>query len=281
MLTQAPCVKNSGTAQSRRLRDPKAFQFKRVACVRTKRAMSPARRTKQPSQEEETDPNDSRISTAEQQAYWAQQTTDDNGMLGGYPQVSRVDVQFSLTFLRKLRRTHPPSGKNADAGDPKAKYMFRRCLESGAGIGRVTVNLLAPLCETIDIIEPMEIFTAVLTAPEAPLVKSRQLRRVYNVPLQDWTAESKPSYQRDEPQQQNGTELGKEGQYDLIFNQWCLNYLSNPHLIRYFRSLIPLLAPDGWIIVKENISTAAAGADTWWEEDSSVTRSDRKFPAVL
>ncbi|KIW23371.1 uncharacterized protein PV07_11577 [Cladophialophora immunda] len=236
--------------------------------------------------------NDARMSTAEQLEFWAQQSVDDNGMLGGFAHVSRVDIQFSRNFLAKLRRLHPTSTQQklssaGSTGQQTTKFAFRHCLESGAGIGRVTLNLLAFVCERIDIIEPIERFTATLTLPDSPLVRSGQLRRVYNVPLQDWTAESMPSYDAAKAVSADSTSdveestIEQEGRYDLIWNQWCLNFLSSPDLVRYLRSLIPLLAPDGWIIVKDNISTAAGGADMFWEEDSSVTRSDRHFRACF
>ncbi|KAJ9613065.1 hypothetical protein H2200_003006 [Cladophialophora chaetospira] len=229
-------------------------------------------------EETEENHNDSRITTAEQKEYWAQQSVDDDGMLGGYPQVSRVDIQFSRNFLHKLRRLHPTSDSNSRSSEQESKYAFRSCLEVGAGIGRVTLGLLSSISEKIDIVEPMEKFTAGLTARDSPLVKSGQLRRVYNVSLQDWTADLAPSYDADLGNDAQG-EMPSEARerYDLIWNQWCLNYLPNPALVRYFSSLIPLLAPDGWIIVKENISTADGGADTFWEEDSSVTRTDANF----
>lgn len=222
--------------------------------------------------------NDARITTAEQNEYWAQQSVDDNGMLGGYPQVSRVDIQFSRNFLHKLRRLHPASERTSRSSDEKTKYAFGNCLEVGAGIGRVTLGLLSSICGKIDIVEPLERFTAVLTAQDSPIVKSGQLRRVYNVSLQDWTADSTPSYEVGlDADGEVESPNEKKVRYDLIWNQWCLNYLPNPALVRYFRSLIPLLAPDGWIIVKENISTADGGEDTFWEEDSSVTRTDANF----
>ncbi|EXJ60309.1 hypothetical protein A1O7_04461 [Cladophialophora yegresii CBS 114405] len=217
--------------------------------------------------------NDARISTAEQREYWAQQSVDDNGMLGGFAHVSRVDIQFSRNFMSKLRRLHPVSvdGKSSLTGSPNqktTKYPFRYCLEAGAGIGRVTRNLLASICEKIDVVEPIEKFTAMLTASDSPLIQSGQLRRVYNVPLQEWTAES---ILTDDFTVQN------EGRYDLVWNQWCLDYLSSPDLVRYLKQLIHLLAPDGYIIVKENLSTAAGGEDIFWEENSSISRSDRHF----
>nr|KAK5440843.1 hypothetical protein LTR18_007447 [Exophiala xenobiotica] len=272
---------------------------------------------------------DSRISIPDQLAYWAQISADDNGMLGGYPQISRIDIQFSRTFLRKLQRMYPGSvpGLGSDGNDDDndnmsgrtrgrgrgatgatttkettttttttKKYAFRHCLETGAGIGRVTFNLLAGMCERIDIIEPIEKFTDVLTDRDSPIVKAGQLRRVWNVPLQEWTQQQQQQHMDSNTdanadatyetraatgEKENGKEGGggEEGRYDLIYNQWCLNHLTFESLVRYFASLIPLLAKGGWIIVKENLSTEVSGGDTFWEEDSSVARSDGNWRA--
>ncbi|KAK6368135.1 hypothetical protein LTS17_009876 [Exophiala oligosperma] len=238
----------------------------------------------------DTNPDDSKISTADQLAYWNQISADEDGMLGGYPQVSRIDIQFSRTFLGKLRRLYPPATKTTTT---TTTYPFTRCLETGAGIGRVTLNLLSTICERIDIIEPIEKFTNVLTVSDSPLVKSGQLRRVYNVPLQDWTVETSPSWQASNdtsPPPPTTTTTATDDttitptptknkadrphKYDLIWNQWCLSHLS-------FDALIPLLAADGWIIAKENLSTNAFGTDTYYEEDSTVTRSDQNWRAAF
>ncbi|OAP63382.1 hypothetical protein AYL99_02609 [Fonsecaea erecta] len=279
-------------------------------------------------QQQTTDENDARVSAAGQIEYWGRQSVDVDGMLGGYGHLSRVDIQFSRNFLAKLRRLYPPvssarsrgdggSGSNKESsssssaslstGDSSTgtgtgtsptksptKYVFRSCLETGAGIGRVTLNLLASQCETIDVVEPVEKFTARLTAPDAPLVKSGQLRRVYNLPLQNWTPESLPSWENSTPPPpttngeppiiEHGSEGARPGRYDLVWNQWCLDFLSSHELVRYFRSLIPLLAaPDGWIIVKQNVSTAGdkGDQDTFWEDECSVTRSDRHLRALF
>jgi hypothetical protein len=41
--------------------------------------------------------------------------------------------------------------------------------------------------------------------------------------------------------------------YDLIWNQWCLGHLTDRQLVAYLRRLIPILKPQGWIVVKENV----------------------------
>lgn len=234
---------------------------------------------------------DSQISIPNQVSYWQNINPDVTGMLGGFPQVSRIDVQFSRNFIQKLRRldakngvkveSQPQSQAASDSTEnPMKSFAFQHALEPGAGIGRVTLNLLAPLCAKIDIIEPIEKFTAVLTAPESPLVRDNQLERVWNLPLQEWTIEAKPSFRHPSSNKVEDAEDEDEvarPTYDLIFNQWCLNHLSLPSLEAYFKSLIPLLLPGGWIIVKENLSTEAFGADVFDAEDSSVTRSDANW----
>src|SRR5690242_19754364 len=49
-------------------------------------------------------PPDSQIDRATSLAYWGSTSADVNGMLGGYPQVSGIDLRGSRAFLAKLRR---------------------------------------------------------------------------------------------------------------------------------------------------------------------------------
>lgn len=240
-----------------------------------------------PRNEAESDPSteteanaaatDHPISVPDQVAYWSTITPSVDGMLGGFPQVSRIDLQFSRNFLRKLRRLEQAGRAETDANAPSGQpgYAFEYCLEPGAGIGRVTINLLAALCSKIDVIEPIKRFTEVLTADDSPVVRSGQLQRVYNVPLQEWTADSLPSYSARTDTSPAATP--PTGRYDLVYNQWCLNHLSMADLVSYFTRLIPLLRPNGWIVVKENLSTNAFGKDIFDDEDSSVTRSDQNW----
>jgi len=233
---------------------------------------------------------DGQISIPDQVSYWQRISPDVTGMLGGFPRVSRIDIQFSRNFIQKLRRIdtkvgHKPHGQPGhQSTDPPTEndaksFVFQHALEPGAGIGRLTLNLLAPLCAKIDIIEPIEKFTAVLTAPESPLIKDDQLVRVWNLPLQEWTADARPSFHHPGSNQiqQDNIDKATQPTYDLIFNQWCLNHLSLASLVAYFKSIIPLLLPGGWIIVKENLSTDPLGADIFDPEDSSVSRSDANW----
>lgn len=76
--------------------------------------------------------------------------------------------------------------------------------------------------------------------------------QIYSVGLEAWEPDS-------------------ETRYDLIWNQWCLVHLTDHQLVGYFQKCSKVLSQDGWIIVKENMSTHA-GNDMFDEVDSSVTR---------
>jgi protein N-terminal methyltransferase len=175
--------------------------------------------------------------------YWSSTEPTVNGILGGFPQVSRVDIQGSSNFLAKLRRRskHFP---------PKKK--LRRVVDCGAGIGRITTGLLAKVAETVDVVEPVKSFTDQINADN--------LGEVYQVGLEEWD----PA--------RDGI-----GPYDLIWNQWCVGQLSDAELVKYLKRLPPVLSEGGWIVVKENLSNHHLGEDVYDKTDSSVTRTDDKF----
>jgi protein N-terminal methyltransferase len=112
-------------------------------------------------------------------------------------------------------------------------------------IGRITKGLLLELAELVDIVEPVAKFTDELKG-------TRGIRHVLNIGLQDWIPP-------------------KATKYDLIWNQWCLGHLTDQQLVQYLQRCRASLEPsDGWIVIKENLSSG--NADLFDEVDSSVTR---------
>jgi protein N-terminal methyltransferase len=191
--------------------------------------------------------------------YWNSVSSDVTGMLGGYPQTSRIDLLGSSNFLTKLRRGKTPATK-------QALPPLRRVADCGAGIGRITKGLLMGVAERVDVVEPVEKFTAELVAglEKEGEEKKGKLGEVVNLGLQDWEPE--------------------RGGYDLIWNQWCLGHLTDAQLVAYLERCKAGLRTneDGgsatsWIVVKENMSTDIWKQDIYDDEDSSVTRSDEKF----
>lgn len=200
---------------------------------------------------------DSLINTADALRYWANVPKDDSGVLGGYPQVSRVDLQGSLAFLTKLRR------KSKDF--PAALGPFERAVDCGAGIGRVTKGFLSRVAHVVDVVEPVEELTDVVTKGKEfeKLRAEGQVGDVYNVGLEAWAGPP-------------------EGiQYELIWCQWCLGQLTDRQLVEFLKRVQAFLMEGGWIVVKENMSTESDGSDCFDPADSSVTRSDGKFRRIF
>lgn len=204
-------------------------------------------------------------------AYWNSVSSDINGMLGGFPQTSRIDLQGSSTFLTKLRRKHhqtpkPTSHKTVNTPTPTLEPLDR-VADCGAGIGRITKGFLLNVAKRVDVVEPVEKFTNELVASldgEEQNSAKGQIGEIINLGLQDWT----PS----------------PHSYNIIWNQWCLGHLTDTQLIAYLRRCAAGLItssssgkPEAWIIVKENVASDSTGMDIYDDEDSSVTRTEEKW----
>lgn len=111
-------------------------------------------------------------------------------------------------------------------------------------IGRITQGFLVDVAETVDVVEPISKFTAVLDGKSG-------IGRIFNMGLESW---------RPQP----------DDQYDIIWTQWCVGHLTDEQLVVYLRRCCSVLTPEtGFIIVKENLSN---GDDQFDSVDSSVTR---------
>ncbi|MCJ1247415.1 Alpha N-terminal protein methyltransferase 1 [Trapelia coarctata] len=190
-------------------------------------------------------PPDSHISHSETLAYWNNTPATVNGMLGGYPHVSRIDLRGSATFLAKLRK----GISNVAPNSP-----LKRGVDCGAGIGRVTAGFLSKVCAVIDIVEPVGKFGQ--EARVAEMSGEGAVGEVHVTGLEGWVPVER---------------------YDLIWNQWCLGHLTDTQLVEYFKRCKCVVENGGWIVVKENMSTNPLGEDLFDELDSSVTRTDMKF----
>ncbi|KAG9654264.1 hypothetical protein KCU64_g7331, partial [Aureobasidium melanogenum] len=196
---------------------------------------------------------DSQIDTSAALTYWNSCDPSVTGMLGGFPQVSRIDLQQSTTFLAKLRRaskTHPTT------------TPLSRIVDCGAGIGRITLGLLSKVATVTDIVEPVEKFTREISEGDdfKQLREQGKIGTIYNVGLEAW-----------EP----------EHTYDIIWIQWCLGQCTDTQVNALFTRIQKHLSPGGWIVLKENLSNHQLGEDVYDETDSSVTRTDDKFRALF
>jgi len=195
-----------------------------------------------------TSPPDARINHTAALTYWNSISPNIAGMLGGYPQISRIDLRGSAVFLAKLHRQYP-----APSSGPL------RGVDCGAGIGRVTAGFLSKVCEVVDVVEPVAKFAWQATG--AKMLGKGRVGEVFVVGLEEWRPAAKT--------------------YDLVWNQWCLGHLTDRQMVGYLRRCRDGVTPTGWVVVKENMSTDREGADVFDEVDSSVTRTDGKFQELF
>ena len=71
--------------------------------------------------------------------YWSSIPPTVDGMLGGYAYITKTDTDGSKRFLLDLMNAQ--------------KVGRSRVLDCGAGIGRVSKNLLLPLFDLVDLLE--------------------------------------------------------------------------------------------------------------------------------
>ncbi|KAK1770942.1 alpha N-terminal protein methyltransferase 1 [Phialemonium atrogriseum] len=186
---------------------------------------------------------DALVSNDEGRKYWEGIDANVNGMLGGFPYISKVDLQGSRNFLAKL-----------GIGTKHGQRIVDNAIEGGAGIGRITQGLLVDVAKQVDVIEPVAKFTAALRG-------KRGVRNISNVGLEEW-------------QPVEGV------QYDLVWTQWCVGHLTDEQLVRYLERCKVVLNPEsGIIVLKENMSTS--GVDVFDDMDSTVTREEAKFEALF
>ncbi|KAF2863294.1 hypothetical protein K470DRAFT_122329 [Piedraia hortae CBS 480.64] len=95
--------------------------------------------------------------------YWSKTEATVNGVLGGYPELSRTDLQGSRNFLAKLHSLDTKLG---------------RAVDCGAGIGRITTGFLSHVADVVDVVEPVKKFT--------DEISGANVGEIYNVGLQDW-----------------------------------------------------------------------------------------------
>lgn len=71
--------------------------------------------------------------------YWANISATNDGVLGGFGSISDIDIKDSIRFLKMLRK--------------RDSLKLDRALDVGAGIGRVTKDLLSRCFVVVDLLE--------------------------------------------------------------------------------------------------------------------------------
>ncbi|MCO5574542.1 hypothetical protein L7F22_028329 [Adiantum nelumboides] len=179
-------------------------------------------------------------------SYWEGVEASVNGVLGGYGHVNDQDVIASDGFLLEIL--------------PEATLSLEHliALDCGAGVGRVTKNLLLRHFNEVDLVEPVSHFLEaakekLMTVSPSSLLFGRAVN-FYCMPLQEFTPQA--------------------NRYDVIWVQWCIGHLTDQDLIEFFRRAKIGLKPHGFFVVKENVTRRGFLVD---KDDSSITRSDAYY----
>jgi protein N-terminal methyltransferase len=162
-----------------------------------------------------------------------------DGVLGGFANISDLDLQGSLNFMREL-----------EALRPLFRWSSGAACECGAGIGRVSKGLLLTLGVTrCDLVESS---ARLISAAPDYLGEVAGQCRYYCTGLQEW-----------EPSTTT---------YSVIWIQWVFCYLTDTDAVAFLRRCGESLVDGGVIVLKEN--TCNEGDDFVVDvDDASVTRS--------
>ncbi|KAK7205867.1 alpha-N-methyltransferase NTM1 [Myxozyma melibiosi] len=199
---------------------------------------------------------DTEISYSDAIDYWTTVPATVDGVLGGFGHTSlpRTDVRGSLQFIRSVRRK--VLAFDALAGD--AAVVKRGC-DVGAGIGRVTRDVLTQVCDKVDLVEPVIPFADQIAVELAHAGAAEKLGDVHRVGMQDF--------------------FPAKNSYMLVWCQWCLGQLKDTDLVAFLVRCSEALVEGGLIFVKEN--NTSTDEDEFDSTDSSVTRSDSSFRSIF
>lgn len=176
--------------------------------------------------------------------YWDRIPPTLDGMLGGFGFISQTDIKGSMFFLRSLFELENSPSKTF-------------ALDCGAGIGRITRNLLIKSFKHVDLVEQNPKFLEVAKISLGNY--SSRIGQYYPIGLQNFCPVT--------------------NKYDLIWCQWVLGHLQDDDLINFFKKCSLGLRKNGILVVKENI-TSSHNLEID-KEDSSITRSKKTLQSLF
>ena len=148
-------------------------------------------------------------------AYWDRQEASYDGVLGGHGHVSGADIRESRAFLRASlgpeRFDAAEAACSSRASPPAAENLLLTAADCGAGVGRVSEELLLRVCSVVDLVEP-----------SATMIEGAKQRLLSSEGKKPWGGKPgqflQVGLQGFEPVQ---------GRYDVIWVQWAMLYLTD------------------------------------------------------
>lgn len=174
--------------------------------------------------------------------YWESVEASVNGMMGGFESLSNIEEQSSVEFITK------------NVSEENRKLV----LDCGAGIGRVSKNVLLKIFDKVTLLEP----TVKLIDKAKEMLPTDRVLHFHVNPIQNM--EPKPD---------------EIGSYDLVWFQWVLCYADDAELVNVLSVTKKYLNQNGIIGVKENISSNSE--NIYDSVDDSTIRTDSKFKQIF
>lgn len=220
-------------------------------------------------------------------------------ILGGYGDaVSVVDALGSRQFLMFIDPelcTLPSAIRPLHSRLPSSDR--RRALDVGAGIGRVSQDVLLHLFSDVVLVEPVTHFVqqaynlASMSTSQPPDSKIPPWKGLADATrsitiLQGTIQSFDPSDPLGTCQKQlgrvgftpsGGSDADNKSKFDVVWCQWCLGHLSDKDLVLFFKRSHAALKEPGksFIVVKENLcrdTEVGSPRAVFDEQDSSLTR---------
>jgi protein N-terminal methyltransferase len=186
--------------------------------------------------------------------YWDHVEPTVNGMLGGFSKIHNIDMEGSKKFLDHFFVTR----KDATQDDDR-KQMIKRCIDCGAGIGRITKHLLLRYSDHVDLLEQSQTFLD-RSSEYIGQDQSERIGKKYCSSLQDFIPE-------------------EDAVYDCVWLQWVTGYLTDSQLIQFLRRMSDTLSDNGIIVVKDN--TTRGDMEDADMNDSSITRAKKDLMNIF
>lgn len=193
-------------------------------------------------------------------SYWDDEKNcpcSDDGVLGGYGHITPVDIEGSRAFLSHVQNKHG--------------VQFGRVADCGAGIGRITKNLLKGLFSQVDLIEQSH-------------------RLVTSAPAYIHSGEASPAEGAHITYIEQGLQhfAPEPNTYDVIWVQWVIGHLTDQDFISFIQRCVRGLknptadnTQGGLLILKDNVIIDPDQTFYFDKSDNSVCRHMDYLRALL
>jgi hypothetical protein len=162
-------------------------------------------------------------------SYWSSVPATVDGVLGGYGQVSPLDLTESASFLDALAAL----GCSTSAGSAGS-----RAVDCGAGVGRITGGMLMQRFAAVDVVEPVEHFIA---QARADLGQRGHVGDFHLVGLEAFDA--------------------PRNTYDCVWVQWVIGHLVDDDMVAFLQVCTTALCcshptPHAWAALPRHAQAA-------------------------